>query len=421
MNLAFLKQRRWQMVIAALVLVVVAAVVISRLTRVPPDVPTAEVHRGEFVDYIGVRGDIEALKSLVISAPIGAGGGDMQIVTLVKSGAMVKKGDVVCQFDTTNLQRTLDQRQTELKAAEAEIARTRAQAHMVDEQNTTELLKARYNVERGKLDVSKQEILSAIDGEKTKLTLSDSEQKMAETDQKVKSGQISNEADIGSRRQRRDKALYDVRLAQRQMAALTLRAPADGMITLLQNYRSGNIFGGGADFKEGDRAWPGANIASLPDLSAIRVSARVDESDRGRLKVGQPVTIRIDAVPDKEFTGKIDEISPLAKLDWSSWPVTKNFNIEIRVDTTDARIRPGMSASARIILERLPDSVIVPGTAVFQKNGRATVYVLRGARFEERAVEIGRRSASEMLVRAGLKPGDRIALKDPTLGQEQAK
>ncbi len=420
MKLAFLKQRRW-VIVVGVVLVLAALVVISRWTRVPPDVPTAEVRRGEFVDYIGVRGDVEALKSLVINAPIGAGGGDLQIVSLVKSGAMVKKGDVVCQFDTTNLQRMLDQRQTELKAAEAEIERTRAQAHMTDEQNTTELLNARYNVERGKLDVSKQEILSAIDGEKTKLALSDSEQKLAETDQKVKSGQISNDADLGSRRQKREKALYDVRQAQRQMAALTLRAPADGMITVLQNYRAGSFFGASPDFKEGDRAWPGANIASLPDLSAIRVSARVDESDRGRLKVGQSVTIRIDAVPDKEFTGKIDEISPLAKLDWSSWPVTKNFNIEIKVDTTDARIRPGMSASARIIIERLPDSVIVSGNAVFQKNGRATVYVLRGARFEERAVEITRRSSSEMLVRAGLKPGERVALKDPTLAQEPAK
>ncbi len=419
MNNRITRRRRWWIaVVIGGVLLVAAVVAASRLARSAPDLPTAEVRRGEFVDYIAVRGEIEALKSVALTAPIGVGG-DLQIVRLVKNGAMVKKGDVIVQFDTTTLQRTLDQRQTELKAAEAEIERGRANAHMVDEQNTTELLNARYNVERGKLDVSKGEILSEIDGEKNKLTLSDNEQKLSETEQKAVSGQVGNNADIESRKMKRDKALYDVRQTQRQIASLTILAPADGMVTLLPNYRAGN-YGSWPEFKEGDRAWPGASIASLPDLSAIRVSARVDESDRGRMKAGQQVLTRIDAVPDREFTGTIAEISPLAKLDFSGWPVTKNFDISVGVDSTDPRIRPGMSAGARIILDRVPDSILVPANAVFQKNGRAIVYVLRGGKFEERPVEIARRSVSDMIARGGLKPGERVALKDPTL-QEQAK
>ncbi len=419
MKLSIMKKPRLLAALAAVVVIVAAAIAASRWTRSIPDVPTAEVRRGEFVDYIAVRGEIEALKSITITAPVGVGG-DLQIVQLAKNGSIVKKGEIVCQFDTTNLQRQLDQRTTELRAAEAEIARGRAQAHMTDEENATELLNARFNVERGKLDVSKQEILSEIEAEKTKLTLNDYEQRLAENEQRVKSGNISNNADIESRKQKRDKALFDVRLAQSQMASLTLRAPSDGIITLLQNYRSGGFGRGGApEFKEGDRAWSGASIAQLPDLRAIRVSARVDESDRGCLKIGQEVLIRIDAVPEKEFTGKITEISPLAKLDFSGWPITKNFDVTIQVGSTDSRIRPGMSAGTRIILDRVPDSILVPSTAVFQKNGRAVVYVLRGSKFEERPVQIGRRSTADMLVRAGLKPGERVALKDPTVPQEQ--
>lgn len=404
-----------------MIVVLAAAFAASRLTRTPPDVPTAEVRKGEFVDYVAVRGDVQAVKSVTVAAPISAGGGDLQILTLVKSGTMVKKGEVVCQFDGTNIQRVLDQRQTELKAADAEIDRGRANAHLIDEQNATELLNAQYNVERGKLDVSKQEILSEIDAAKTKLTLSDYQQKLGETQQKVTSGGISNNADIESRKQRRDKALYDVRQAERQLASLTLRAPADGMITVLPNFRAGGRGISPPEFKQGDRAWPGASIAQLPDLSSILVSARVDESDRGRLNVGQAVKIRIDAVPDREFDGTIFDISALAKLDFSSWPITKNFDVEIRVTSTDSRIRPGMSASSRIILDRVPDSILVPNTAVFQKNGHAVVYVLRGTNFQERQVDISRRSLAEMMVRAGLKPGERVALKDPTVQQEQAK
>jgi RND family efflux transporter MFP subunit len=420
-KLSILKKPRLLAALAAAVVIVVAAAAASRWTRSVPDVPTAEVRRGEFVDYIAVRGEIEARKSITITAPVGVGG-DLQIVKLSKNGSMVKKDEIVCQFDTTSLQRQLDQRTTELRAAEAEISRGRAQARMQDEENATELLNAQFNVERGKLDVSKQEILSEIEGEKTKLVLNNYEARLAETEQRVKSGKISNNADIESRKQRRDKALFDVRLAQSQMDSLTLRAPSDGIITLLQNYRSGGFGRGGApEFKEGDRAWSGAAIAQLPDLSAIRVSARVDESDRGRLKLGQEVLIRIDAVPEKEFSGKIEEISPLAKLDFSGWPVTKNFDVTIQVGNSDPRIRPGMSAGTRIILDRVPDSTLVPSTAVFQKNGRAVVYVLHGRTFEERPVQIARRSTVDMLVRAGLQPGERVALKDPTVSQEQAR
>src|SRR5205807_10666945 len=225
-------------------------------------------------------------------------------------------------------------------------------------------------------------------------------QKLKELQQKEISSKHSTEADIDSKQHKREKALFDVNKVERQIAALTLRAPADGMVTLLPNFRAHNWMNGGSapEFKEGDRAWAGAGVAELPDLSSVQLSARVDESDRGRLKTQQPAEIRIDAIADKEFKGGVAEISPLAKLDYSSWPFTKYFDIELQILENDPRIRPGMSAGGRIATEKIPNSILVPAQAVFDKDGRSVVYVLHSSRFEERTVQVSRRGKTELLI-----------------------
>src|SRR6476646_3871940 len=89
------------MVAAGFLLVAIGALALHRTAA--PRVPTADVKRGEFVDYVQIRGEIKALHSVQLTAPSIAG--DLQIVKLVPTGTMVKAGDVVVQFDTSNLQR----------------------------------------------------------------------------------------------------------------------------------------------------------------------------------------------------------------------------------------------------------------------------------------------------------------------------
>jgi multidrug efflux pump subunit AcrA (membrane-fusion protein) len=78
-----------------------------------------------------------------------------------------------------------------------------------------------------------------------------------------------------------------------------------------------------------------------------------------------------------------------------------------------------MSATFRVEVERLPDSIVIPATAAFDRGGRIVAYVLAKGEFEERTLEIGRRGDGRILVTRGLKQGDRIALKDPTLKEDQ--
>ena len=411
--LDFLVRRKIVAAAAGVLLVGGAAGAALHRTSVPK-FPTAEVKIGEFVDYVQVRGEIKALHSVQLTAPSIAG--DLQIVKLVPTGTMVKAGDVVVQFDATTLKNTLEQKQSELKSAEADIEHSRAENRLTAEQQATDVLQGRYDVDRAKLDTSQQEILSEIEGAKTRLKLTDAEQKYKELQQKNTSIKNSGVAEIESKKLKRDKSLFDVRLTERQIASLSLHAPADGMVTIMPNFRARNWTTGGAapDFKEGDRAWTGAVIAELPDLSVVRVSARVDEADRGRLNAGQTATVRIDAIADKEFRAVVADISPLAKLDYSSWPFTKNFDIAIQILDPDGRIRPGMSASGRIAVEKIANGILVPPEAVFEKNGGSVAYVLHGGKFEERPVQVARRSKGQLLIASGLRPGEKVAIKDPT-------
>ena len=129
--------------------------------------------------------------------------------------------------------------------------------------------------------------------------------------------------------------------------------------------------------------WPGAQIAELPDLSEILLTAKVDEEDRGRLRTGQTATVRVDAAPGRELHATVDDISVLARVDFSAgWPAVRNFDLRLRLDAGGAELRPGMSATARLEVDRLDDVLIMPARAVFNAGGRPVAYRLVGSRFE---------------------------------------
>jgi len=214
---------------------------------------------------------------------------------------------------------------------------------------------------------------------------------------------------------KREKALFDLRRAEDGLQRLQVKAPTDGVVNVLPNYRSGSMMGSSPEFRQGDRAWAGAAILELPDLSSVHLLARLDESDRSRLQPGQEADVRIEAVPGRDFKAKINGISVLARMDHTSgWPPPRNFDLDLILLELDPRIRPGMTAVARIATERVPDVVLVPAEAIFQRDGSPVVYKLAGSEFEERRIKISKRGKEQAVVTSGVEPGDRIATRRPS-------
>ena len=403
--------QRKAMVVCALLLLGGGAVLGAvRYSSRFPAIPTLEVKRGEFVDSVQFRGEVKAMKSVTISAPAEAG--DLEIVKIAANGTQLKQGDTIVEFDKTKTEQELAQYRSTLKSAQAEIEQARAQARLKEEEDVTAVMKARYDVEAAKLDASKQEIVSRIEGAEAKLKVADAEQKLHEMEEKLKSDRAANKATIESKTQASKKAAYDVQRAERALTQMILRAPLAGMISLVPVWRPE----GEVPFKPGDRAWPGAPMAELPDVSSLRISARVDETERGRIAIKQTVTAQLDAIPDRQFTGNIERISTIATIDFSAgWPIPRNFNLEVALDQADARLKPGMTAQLTVVVDRVPDGLSIPIEASFQKSGQTVAYVWEGSKFREHAIDIGRRSRDRILVAKGLRAGDRVALKDPSV------
>jgi RND family efflux transporter MFP subunit len=380
-----------------------------RMASSAASLPTAEVKRKDFVDTLEIKGDVKALRSVIIAAPYSAG--ELQIVNLVANSAKVKKGDLLVEFDATTVKQKLAQDQSGVKSAEAEIQQSRAAARLKEEQDLTDVMTAKFDAEKARMDASKQEILSVIDGEQAKLKVADAEQKLKEAEAKLKADRSSARADLASKQQKLDQATFQVQQDERSLASLSLRAPLDGIVALQNHWQPG----GSAPFKPGDRAWPGSAIAELPDVSSLKIAARVEEAERGQLKAGQSVSVRIDALPDRSFDGHVETISPTASLDFNAgWPIPRNFSVEVALSESDPRLSPGMSATVRVAVAKIPDGIVIPSSSLFRKAGRTVAYVRHGSRFDETPVEVSRRSGDEVLIAKGLRPGEQVALKDPS-------
>jgi multidrug efflux pump subunit AcrA (membrane-fusion protein) len=162
-------------------------------------------------------------------------------------------------------------------------------------------------------------------------------------------------------------------------------------------------------------------IAEIPDLSEMRVELKLEEVERGKLKLGQAVRVRIDAVPEKEFDADMDWISPIAQLVFRTWPPEKLFPARATLKKLDPRLRPGMSATAEIIVDREPNVLLIPVRASFQKNGKPTVYIQKGQQFLTRTIAVGRRNDEDMVVLSGLKEGELVTLEKPEDAAKRAR
>jgi multidrug efflux pump subunit AcrA (membrane-fusion protein) len=400
--------------ILAVVLVValsVGAVAALRRDTGSSSLPTAIVTKTTFIDFLQLRGEIRPVRSIVLTAP--STGADLQIVELATNGSKVAAGDVIVTFDPTNQQRTLETKQSELKQAETEIARTEAEERRRVAAAQSELEEAKKALARARLELQGNELRARLEAEKYTIAVSDAEEHVRELEKKIEGERIAARADVAIARQKRDKAQYDVRDTERILGSLQIKAPNDGLVSLLPNFRAGGPGRAAPEFRRGDRAWFGAQIAELPDLSQVQMTARVDEADRGRVQPGSTVRVRVDAVPDKDLTGSLKDISVVAKPDFTTWPPVRNFDMVISLSDSDPRLRSGMSASARVELDRLPDVLVVPTGGVFQKGAATVVYIVKGGEIESRAVNVLRRGRDHVAIASGVGEGDRIALKEP--------
>jgi RND family efflux transporter MFP subunit len=148
----------------------------------------------------------------------------------------------------------------------------------------------------------------------------------------------------------------------------------------------------------------GTNIVQIGDLSRMFVDVTVDETDIGKVEVGQPVDITIDAFPDEIFEGKVTKIEPQAVMEQNVVMV----HVRVEIENPDARLKPGMSATCEFIIDKKEDVLCVPNQAVKEKGGRNFVTVVKNGRQEDREVQIGLVGNDLTEIVKGLKEGEEV-------------
>ena len=193
------------------------------------------------------------------------------------------------------------------------------------------------------------------------------------------------------------KAAYEY--AKVQLSYATIKAPISGVISSVTT-------------QEGETVAAGLNaptFVTIIDLSRLQVDAFVDETDIGRVKIGQKATFTVDTYPDKEFTGKVAAIYPKAIIQEN----VVNFDVVIKVDDPNINLlRPDMTTSATIYQEEKKGVMVIPRVAVIKEGNVKFVFVKESSgAFEKKEIKTGIQSGKDIEVISGLKEGDVIGIK----------
>jgi len=205
---------------------------------------------------------------------------------------------------------------------------------------------------------------------------------------------------------------------EQQLVNTTIHAPTAGLVVYPLNQGGGMGGRGGSDrdrVEEGATVRENQLLLSLPDTSEMVVSVNVHESAVDKVKVGQPAIVMIDAAADRSFLGKVTFVAPLPDTQ-NQWlnPDLKVYRCEITLEGGVVGLKPGMSASAEIIIDELNDAIALPIHAVYRRGDHYFIYVVAAeGKAAIREVKLGLHNDQRVAITEGLAVGEKVYLSVP--------
>lgn len=371
------------------------------------EVPTYEVQpRATFVRRVRADGLLQAVEATPVTAPSDSER-PMKISWVAEDGTAVKKGDVVVEFDASEMERKLADSRDDVLSAKKRMQKesVSATANAAKRDVTAELSDSEAKVARefesdDAQILSRNEIVeSAID-----VDLAEAKARHARRVKEIERAVSSKQIDLIAIE--KNQSSREVERAQEGLEKLQIKAPHDGILVLKRNWM-------GDPIRVGDTVWRGQKMAELPHVDVLEAKVHVLEADAGNLATGLPAELVVDAHPDRVYESTLLKMDTLAQPKHHEVPV-HYFGVTLELAQTDAEtMRIGQRVQATILVEE-PEALVVPRQAIFDEDGQSIVYKRSGTGFEPVAVELGTASAGRVVITAGLEPGDDVALRDPT-------
>jgi multidrug resistance efflux pump len=383
---------------AALVLASAVASCFSGYTA-KKDAAALRVRRGTFASDVVITGELRAARGEEVAVPR-LPQWQTTIKWLAQDGVEMKKGDRVVELDNSTFSTNLDAKRQAVAQAEQQLQQKEAEwkAETLDKQLDVERKRAEYD--KTKLDAAvPKEIVSGREFNDRQIKFKRAEVELAKAIDVFKSQRTSVKSDRDNLLLSLQKAQRELGIAERAIDELILRAPHDGIVVIRDHPWEGRRL------QEGDGVFIGLPLAQFPEMSSLQVEADLADVDDGRIGVGMPATIVLDAYPNMSFPGRVKSISAVAQ-ESSRTSLRRAFRVIVSLDRLDlTRMRPGLSS--RVIVHSMTqrDALLVPRGAIDFSGAKPRVFLSTGKAVD---VVLGACNAQACVVKSGLAEGETV-------------
>lgn len=372
-------------------------------------VRTAKVVTGNLERTSRMTGQTSARNYSNVTAPMlrgPEGGRDMTLLKLVKSGGMVKKGELIAEIDGQSMQDHVDDLTDTIEAAESDV-RKRAAEQGIEWENLQQTLRAAQSTyEKAKLDYNASETRTDIERQLLKLSLDEAEAGYKQQQADLAFKKAAHQAELKILEYTRERHTRHRDRHRQDLKRFTIHAGMDGLAVMSSVFRGGEM----GQIQLGDRVFPGQGFMKVVSPASMQVEANMNQAESEDFRIGQGATIHLDAFPGLEFKGKIYSIGALAVGGWRQNYYIRTVPVRIAIEGSDPHLIPDLSASVDIVVERAVGKTLAPLGAIREENGKSIVYVKSGESFEPREVKVGMRGAIDAEIVSGLHAGDEVRL-----------
>ena len=362
----------------------------------------ATVQRRDLVSTVAATGKVNAMVGAEVRVGSRVSGRVQRLYANI--GDLVRVGQVIAELEKDDQQALLDQRRAELKIAEARLSSVdalrpgeiqKAEAALKDSQATGELATINFERQRKLLDKAlvAREVFDAARKEKEV-----SEARVVSAARELELSKQRYTEDLKSARAQLEQAASAVRVLEAQVTYYTIRAPISGIISSVST-------------QEGETVAAGLNsptFVTIIDLQKLQVDAFVDETDIGKIRVGQKATFTVDSFPDRDFNASVQAIYPKAVI----MDNVVYYDVVHRIDEPlTGQLRPEMTTNVIIALDARKGVLAVPVHAVSREQGKSVVYILRDGQPERQTVRVGWKDSEWIEIVGGLKEGDKVVIR----------
>lgn len=404
-------KRRWGVVLAVLLLAVLGGLGWRAFGASGKAEDWVTVQREDLVLTADVTGTLLAVDTDLLGPPQVLDQWNFKLAFLAPEGKEVRKGTPVMRFDTAELERKRVEKAAELDSAEQELAKRRVSLEIALRDRELALAEAEAKRRKAALKVDvPSDLVAAQELAQSRIDLALAEKEAENLRGRLRFDRLQGQSEIASLTRRRDLAAAKLAEIGTMIGKMTVAAPRDGTVVYVSNRQ-------GEKKKVGDSVWQAERVIEIPSLSRLKAEGEIDEADFGRIAVGQPVALRLDAHPDVGFTGRVRAIrSALQEKKEESGVPRKVGVLDIELARTDPqRMRPGMRFRGTVEIARVAGAVVVPSEAVLATAAGPRVFRRSWRGAEAVTPRLGRRNPRWVQILAGLEPGERVAARPAEL------